>query len=72
MVGAWHTVSSPSILAVVITAVNTVAVPTFLRACFGDTVSRGTSTHWMDFALSVQLFRDSRSELRGHGGGRSY
>ena len=46
-----------SILAVVITVGNIIAVPHFPGDCSRDTMSRPPLTHRMDLALSFQAFR---------------
>ena len=48
---------SESILTVVITVVNIIAVPHFPGNRSGDTVSRPPLTHCTDLGLSFQAFR---------------
>ena len=52
-----HMVCSKSILTVVITVVNIIAVPHFPGNRSGDTMSRPPLTHCMDLALSFQAFQ---------------
>ena len=50
-------VRSKSVLTVVITVVNIIAVPHFPGDCSRDTMSRPPLTHCMDLALSFQAFQ---------------
>ena len=59
-------VRSKSILAVVITVVNIIAVPHFPGDCSRDTMSRSPLTHPMELELSLQPFRASRTECMRH------
>ena len=65
-------VRSKSILAVVITVVNIIAVPHFPGDCSRDTMTRPPLTHCMDLALSFQAFQGLKNGVYEVWGGVLY